>query len=105
MALKRPQWGPGTLVLLEHESRILRGNALRDPHVRKLAVWLRRSTTRARSALPGASTGAQRLGLSQSLKNFSENVPSAGAAHLGAAHGADHHGVPDCFTALGATST
>ena len=41
MALKRPAWDPGTLVLLEHDSRILRGNALNDPHVRKLAVWLR----------------------------------------------------------------
>ena len=40
MALKRPAWKPGTVVLLEHDSKILRGNALRDPHVRKLAVWL-----------------------------------------------------------------
>ena len=40
MALKRPAWKPGTLVLLEHDSKILRDNALRDPHVRKLAVWL-----------------------------------------------------------------
>ena len=40
MALKRPRWGAGTIVLLEHDSRVLRGNALGDPHVRKLAVWL-----------------------------------------------------------------
>ena len=40
MALKRPQWKPGTLVVLEHESKILRDNPLRDAHVRKVAVWL-----------------------------------------------------------------
>ena len=40
MALKRPRWGAGTVVILEHDSKVLRGNALGDPHVRKLAVWL-----------------------------------------------------------------
>ena len=30
----------GTLVVLEHDSKILDGNPLGDPHVRKLAVWL-----------------------------------------------------------------
>ena len=38
MALKRPDWKSGTVVVLEHDSRILRGNALRDPHVRDRAL-------------------------------------------------------------------
>ena len=40
MALKRPKWKDGTVVVLEHVSKLLKGNALGDPHVRKLAVWL-----------------------------------------------------------------
>ena len=40
MTIKRPKSAPGTLVVLEHTSRILKGNPLGDPHVRKLAVWL-----------------------------------------------------------------
>lgn len=40
MALKRPQGPAGTLVVLEHESSILKDNPLGDPHVRKLGVWL-----------------------------------------------------------------
>ncbi len=32
MALKRPA---GTLLVLEHNSKILKDNPLRDPHVRK----------------------------------------------------------------------
>ena len=40
MSLKRPQGHPGTYIVLEHRSRILKGNPLGDPHVRKLGVWL-----------------------------------------------------------------
>ena len=40
MARKRASSPSGTLVVLEHESRVLAGNPLGDPHVRKLAVWL-----------------------------------------------------------------
>ncbi len=40
MAIKRPKGAAGTLVVLEHTSKILKGNPLGDPHVRKLAVWL-----------------------------------------------------------------
>src|SRR5512134_1953724 len=39
MTLKRGKES-GTLVVLEHTSRILRDNPLGDPHVRKLGVWL-----------------------------------------------------------------
>lgn len=40
MALKRPKGPAGTLVVLEHTSKILKDNPLGDPQVRKLAVWL-----------------------------------------------------------------
>src|SRR5437867_381572 len=40
MALKRPKGPAGTLLVLEHSSKILKDNPLRDPHVRKLGVWL-----------------------------------------------------------------
>ena len=36
MSLKRPKGDPGTFVVLEHHSRILKGNPLGDPHERKL---------------------------------------------------------------------
>ena len=35
MALKRPKGHPGTFVVLEHSSKILKGNPLGDPHLRK----------------------------------------------------------------------
>ena len=60
MTLKRPDLGArGRVVVLEHDSKILRGNPLGDPHVRKLAVWLPpqydEGATRGRGpALPGA---------------------------------------------------
>ena len=40
MALKRPQWQSGSLVVVEHQSKVLRDNPLGDPSLRKLAVWL-----------------------------------------------------------------
>ena len=44
MSLKRPEGlgneTAGTLVVLEHSSKILKGNPLGDPHVRKVGVWL-----------------------------------------------------------------
>ena len=38
MALKRPKGTAGTVVIVEHDSRILRDNPLGDPHRRKLAL-------------------------------------------------------------------
>ncbi len=38
--LKRPRWSSGTVVTLEHVSKVLEGNPLGDPHARRLAVWL-----------------------------------------------------------------
>ena len=110
MALKRPKWNPGTIVLLEHESKILKGNALGDPHVRKLAVWLP-----PQYHDPGPKAWGRRFpvfydlvgftgsGLSHiAWRNFSENVPERAARLI-------HEGrmgpaiivFPDCFTALG----
>jgi S-formylglutathione hydrolase FrmB len=40
MAKKRHDSSAGTVVVLEHTSKILADNPLGDPHVRKLAVWL-----------------------------------------------------------------
>ena len=40
MARKRPTAAAGSIVVLEHQSKILAGNPLGDPHVRKVAVWL-----------------------------------------------------------------
>ena len=40
MARKRPTAIEGTTVLVEHASRILAGNPLGDPHVRRFGVWL-----------------------------------------------------------------
>ena len=110
MALKRPKWDSGTVVIVDHDSRVLRGNPLGDPTSRKLAVWLP----------PGYDEGATRgrgkrypvivdmvgftgSGLSHiAWKNFSENVPERAARLI-------HEGrmapailvFPDCFTALG----
>ena len=110
MALKRPAWKPGTLVLLEHDSRILRDNALRDPHVRKLAVWLPpqydEGGTRGRGRrfpVLVDMVGFMGSGLSHiAWKNLSENVPERVARLIHERRMAPTIMVfPDCFTALG----
>ena len=40
MALKRPSWPSGRVVSLEHTSKVLKDNALGDPFVRTVDVWL-----------------------------------------------------------------
>jgi S-formylglutathione hydrolase FrmB len=110
MALKRPHWKPGSLVVLEHESRTLRDNPLGDPYVRKLAVWLppqyEQGGTRGlgrRFPVFYDLVGFTGSGLSHvAWKNFSENVPERAARlvhqrRMGPAIVA----FPDCFTALG----
>ena len=110
MALKRPQWGPGTLVLLEHDSRILRDNPLRDPHVRKLAVWLPPQYEQGAGRGRGKRfpvlydlVGFTGSGLSHvAWKNFSENVPERVARLIFEKRMPPAIMVfPDCFTALG----
>jgi hypothetical protein len=106
MALKRPAWKPGTLVLLDHDSKILRDNPLKDPHVRKLAVWLPPqydgSGNRRFPALYDL-VGFTGSGLSHvAWKNFSENVPERVARLIHERRMAPTIMVfPDCFTALG----
>jgi S-formylglutathione hydrolase FrmB len=106
MALKRPRGPAGTLVVLEHDSRILRDNPLRDPHVRKLGVWLPPQYddgTRRRFPALYDLVGFTGTGLSHAnWKPFAENLPERAARLV-------HEGrmgpaiivFPDCFTALG----
>ena len=110
MALKRSSWKPGTIVLLEHDSKILRDNALRDPHVRKLAVWLPPQYDSGGARGLGKRfpvfydmVGFMGSGLSHvAWKNFSENVPERMARLIHEKKmGAAIVVFPDCFTALG----
>jgi S-formylglutathione hydrolase FrmB len=110
MALKRPKWKTGTLVFLEHESKVLEGNALGDPHVRKLAVWLPPQYDD-----PGPKAWGRRFPVLYDLvgftgsglahvawRNFSENVPERAARLIDeGAMGPAIIVFPDCFTALG----
>ncbi|HSN22294.1 MAG TPA: alpha/beta hydrolase-fold protein [Usitatibacter sp.] len=110
MALKRPQWKDGRVVVLEHDSKVLRGNALGDPHVRKLAVWLPpqydEGATRGRGRrfpVLYDLVGFTGSGLSHiAWKNFSENVPERVARLVHERRmGPAIMVFPDCFTALG----
>jgi S-formylglutathione hydrolase FrmB len=109
MARKRPLASAGTVVTLEHRSRVLAGNPLGDPHVRRLAVWLPAEYDAGRGG-PGrrfpvlydmvgfTSSGPAHL----NWKPFSENAAERAARLI-------HDGrmgpvilvFPDCFTALG----
>src|SRR5216684_4295234 len=110
MALKRPRWPAGTFGVLEHHSNVLRENALGDPHVRRLAVWLPaeydEGATRGRGRRFPVfvdMVGFTGSGLSHvAWKNFSENVPERAARLVHEkAMGAAILVFPDCFTALG----
>ena len=106
MTLKRSKRPSGTLVILEHRSRILQDNPLGDPHVRKLAVWLPSQydgAYRRRFPVLYDFVGFTGSGLSHiGWKPFGDNVPERAARLI-------HEGVmgptiivfPDCFTALG----
>lgn len=110
MALKRPRWKEGTLVTLEHVSRVLRDNPLGDPHVRRLAVWLPPQYDHGASHGRGRRlpvlvdmVGFTGSGLSHvAWKSFSENLPERAARLVHAGRMAPAIIVfPDCFTALG----
>ena len=110
MALKRPGWEAGTVVILEHDSRILRDNPLGDPHVRKLAAWLpphyNEGATRGRGQrfpVLYDLVGFTGSGLAHiAWKNFSENLPERAARLLHEKKmGPAIVVFPDCFTALG----
>ena len=107
MALKRPKGSSGTLVVLEHTSKILKDNPLGDPHVRKLAVWLPpqydEGAGNHRFPVLYDLVGFTGSGLSHTnWKPFGDNVPER-AARLIREHkmGPAIFVFPDCFTALG----
>jgi putative esterase len=110
MALKRPDWKSGTVVTLEHVSKVLAGNPLGDPHVRRLAVWLPPQYDEGASRGRGRRfpvlvdlAGFTGSGLSHvSWKSFGENVPERAARLVHERKMAPALIVfPDCFTALG----
>ncbi|HXS54118.1 MAG TPA: alpha/beta hydrolase-fold protein [Usitatibacter sp.] len=110
MALKRTSWKDGTVVVLEHDSKVLRDNPLRDPHVRKLAVWLPPQYDEGASRGRGRRfpvlvdlVGFTGSGLSHiAWKSFSENVPERVARLVHERRmGPTIMVFPDCFTALG----
>jgi S-formylglutathione hydrolase FrmB len=105
MTLKRSKGPSGTLLVLDHHSKILKGNPLSDPHVRKLAVWLPPQYGEGRRRFPVLYdlVGYTGTGLSHvNWKPFGDNVPERAARLM-------HEGrmgpaifvFPDCFTALG----
>jgi enterochelin esterase-like enzyme len=112
MALKRPHWKSGTLVTLEHHSRVLKDNALGDPHIRKLSVWLPPQYDQAATQGRGHRlpvlfdlAGYTGSGLAHvAWKNFSENLPERVARLVHEDKMAPTIMVfPDCFTAMGGT--
>jgi len=110
MTLKRAAWEAGSVVLLEHDSKILRGNPLGDPHVRKLAVWLPPQYSEGAARGRGRRfpvlydlVGFMGSGLSHiAWRNFAENIPERAARLIHEkAMGPAIIVLPDCFTALG----
>ena len=109
MALKRPKGPAGTLVVLEHTSRILKDNALGDPHVRRLGVWLPPQYDSGdggrgrRFPVLYDLVGFTGSGLSHAnWKPFGDNVPERAARLIHERKmGPAIIVFPDCFTALG----
>ncbi|MEO8081132.1 MAG: alpha/beta hydrolase-fold protein [Caldimonas sp.] len=108
MPIKRPSGPPGRLVVLTHTSRVLKGNALGDPFVRPLHVWLPPQYDDPGHAsrrfpvlfdLVGfMGSGASHTG----WKGFNENVPERAARLIRQKKMAPAIVVfPDCFTSLG----
>ncbi|HVC11360.1 MAG TPA: alpha/beta hydrolase-fold protein [Burkholderiales bacterium] len=106
MALKRPKGPAGTLLVLEHDSKILRNNPLGDPHLRKLAVWLPPQydeASRRRFPVLYDLVGFTGSGLAHAnWKPFGDNVPERAARLIHEQKmGPAIFVFPDCFTALG----
>jgi len=111
MARKRPVGPPGTVVILEHKSRLLARNPLGDPHVRKVAVWLPPEyDRRVATSGPGRRfpvlydlVGFMGSGMSHlNWRAFSENLVErvARLRHEGRM-GPAILVLPDCYTSLG----
>jgi len=111
MALKRSQAHAGTLVVLEHDSKVLKGNPLGDPHLRKLGVWLPPQYDEGASNPKGGKrfpvlydlVGFTGSGLGHvGWKPFGDNVPERAARLIHEQKmGPAIIVFPDCFTALG----
>jgi hypothetical protein len=110
MAKKRTLPSSGTVVVLEHHSRVLAGNPLGDPHVRKLAVWLPpqydEGATKGRGRrLPVLYdlVGFTGSGLAHvGWKPFGDNLPERAARLIHERKmGPAIFVFPDCFTSLG----
>ena len=114
MARKRSLRNPGTIVIADHDSRVLADNPLGDPHLRKLAVWLPpgydEGTVRGRSAGRGRRypvlfdlVGFTGSGLAHlNWRPFDENVPERAARLMHEKKmGPCIIVFPDCFTCLG----
>jgi enterochelin esterase-like enzyme len=106
MALKRSKAAPGTVVVLEHVSQILKRNPLGDPHVRPLAVWLPPQYddgTKRRFPVLYDLVGFTGSGLAHiAWKPFGDNVPERAARLVrDGKMGPVIIVFPDCFTALG----
>ncbi len=106
MALKRPKGASGTVVVLEHDSRILRDNPLGDPHQRQLGVWLPPGYDESgnkRFPVLYDLVGFTGSGLAHTAwKPFGDNVPERAARLVHEKKmGPAIIVFPDCFTALG----
>jgi S-formylglutathione hydrolase FrmB len=113
MAIKRYKGRNGTLVVLEHTSKVLKDNRLGDPHVRKLAVWLPPQydggTSKGKSGR-GRSfpvlydlVGFTGSGLAHTgWRPFGDNVPERASRLIDEGKmGPAIFVFPDCFTSLG----
>ena len=110
MALKRRMGPDGRLVVVEHTSKVLHGNALGDPHVRKVGVWLPPQYDSGAGKGRGRRfpvlwdmVGFTGSGLAHvNWKPFSDNVPERAARLIHERKmGPTIIVFPDCFTALG----
>ena len=114
MARKRSLRSTGTIVIVDHDSRVLADNPLGDPHLRKLAVWLPpgydEGAVRGRSAARGRRypvlfdlVGFTGSGLAHlNWRPFDENVPERAARLIHEQKmGPCIIVFPDCFTCLG----
>jgi S-formylglutathione hydrolase FrmB len=110
MTRKRSIPSAGTVVVCEHTSKILEGNPLGDPHVRKLAVWLPPHYDDGAGAGRGRRfpvlydfVGFTGSGLAHvGWKPFGDNVPERAARLIRERKmGPAIIVFPDCFTSLG----
>lgn len=107
MALKRSTHPAGRLVVLEHDSQLLRDNPLGDPHRRRVGVWLPpqydEGPSGRRFPVLYDLVGFTGSGLAHAnWKPFGDNVPERAARLIG--EGRMEPAIivfPDCFTALG----